>query len=112
MSRSALAVRRCSILRLIRSCAVREERIYPGAVGCSGLLIDATRKGPFPPVGLPKKTYMEQALKIWQEAEMPKLNLKTPWYGYPLGLWDDEDDRLAEKVVQGDYFQHKEVKGR
>ncbi|MGZ8488826.1 MAG: UbiD family decarboxylase [Candidatus Binatia bacterium] len=89
----------------------REERSFPGAVGCSGLLIDATRKGPFPPVGLPKKSYMEQALKIWHEAEMPKLNLKTPWYGYPLGLWDDEDDRLAEKVVQGDYFQHKEVKG-
>ena len=74
-------------------------------------MIDATRKGPFPPIGLPKKSYMENALKIWQEAEMPKLNLKTPWYGYPLGLWDDEDDRLAEKVAQGEYFQHKEVKG-
>jgi UbiD family decarboxylase len=88
-----------------------EDRFYPPPVGCSGLLIDATRKGPFPPVGLPKKSYMENALKIWQESEMPKLNLKTPWYGYPLGLWDDEDDRLAEKVVQGEYFQHKEVKG-
>jgi len=89
-----------------------EDRFYPPPVGCSGLLIDATRKGPFPPVGLPKKTYMENALKIWQEAEMPKLNLKTPWYGYPLGLWDDEDDRLAEKVVQGEYFQSKQLKGR
>jgi UbiD family decarboxylase len=89
-----------------------EDRFYPPPVGCSGLLIDATRKGPFPPVGLPKKTYMENALRIWQEAEMPKLNLKTPWYGYPLGLWDDEDDRLAEKVVQGEYFQSKQLKGR
>ena len=89
-----------------------EDRFYPPPVGCSGLLIDATRKGPFPPVGLPKKHYMENALKIWQEAEMPKLNLKTPWYGYPLGLWDDEDDRLAEKVVQGEYFQSKQLKGR
>jgi UbiD family decarboxylase len=89
----------------------REERSFPGAVGCSGLLIDATRKGPFPPVGLPKKSYMENALKIWQEAEMPKLNLKSPWYGYALGLWDDEDDRLAEKVAQGEYFQHKDLKG-
>ena len=42
---------------------------------------------------------MENALKLWQEAEMPKLNLRTPWYGYPLGLWDEEDDRLAEKVA-------------
>jgi len=89
----------------------REERSFPGAVGCSGLLIDATRKGPFPPVGLPKKSYMENALKLWQEAEMPKLNLKTPWYGYPLGLWDEEDDRLAEKVAHGDYFQSKQLKG-
>ena len=50
----------------------REERSFPGAVGCSGLLIDATRKGPFPPVGLPKKSYMESALKIWQQEEMPQ----------------------------------------
>ena len=90
----------------------REERSFPGAVGCSGLLIDATRKGPFPPVGLPKKSYMEKALKIWQEAEMPQLNLKTPWYGYPLGLWDDEDDRLAEKIAEGEYFQSKQGKGQ
>ena len=89
----------------------REERSFPGAVGCSGLLIDATRKGPFPPVGLPKKTYMESALKIWQQEEMPKLNLKNPWYGYALGLWDDEDDRLAELVTRGEYFQSKQQKG-
>jgi len=89
----------------------REERSFPGAVGCSGLLIDATRKGPFPPVGLPKKSYMEKALRLWQEAEMPQLNLKPPWYGYPLGLWDEEDDRLAENVAHGDYFQSKQMKG-
>jgi 4-hydroxy-3-polyprenylbenzoate decarboxylase len=90
----------------------REERSFPGAVGCSGLLIDATRKGPFPPVGLPKKSYMEKALKIWQEAEMPQLNLKMPWYGYPLGLWDEEDDRLAEKIAEGEYFQSKQGRGQ
>ena len=89
----------------------REERSFPGAVGCSGLLIDATRKGPFPPVGLPKKKYMEAALKIWQEEKMPELKLKTPWYGYPLGLWDEKDDQLAEAVARGDYFQSKPVKG-
>ena len=89
----------------------REERSFPGAVGCSGLLIDATRKGPFPPVGLPKKKYMEAALKIWREEKMPDLKLKTPWYGYRLGLWDEEDDQLAEAVARGDYFQSKQVKG-
>jgi 4-hydroxy-3-polyprenylbenzoate decarboxylase len=89
----------------------REERSFPGPVGCSGLLIDATRKGPFPPVGLPKKKYMEAALKIWQQEKMPDLKLKTPWYGYPLGLWDEQDDQLAEAVARGDYFQSKQVKG-
>ena len=90
----------------------REERSFPGAVGCSGLLIDATRKGPFPPVGLPKKPYMEEALKIWQQERMPELKLKTPWFGYPLGLWDAEDDALAEAVAHGEYFQNKRQKGQ
>jgi len=54
---------------------------------------------------------MEAALKIWQEENMPDLNLKAPWYGYPLGLWDQQDDELAEAVAQGDYFQSKQVKG-
>jgi 4-hydroxy-3-polyprenylbenzoate decarboxylase len=88
-----------------------EDRFFPPPVGCSGLLIDATRKGPFPPVGLPKKAYMENALKIWQQEEMPELKLKTPWYGYALGMWDAEDDALAEAVTRGEYFQSKKGKG-
>jgi hypothetical protein len=81
-----------------------EERFYPPPVGCGGLLIDATRKGKYPPVGLPKKKYMERALEIWREAKMPELQLKTPWYGYPLDLWTAQDDLLAEAVANGDYF--------
>jgi 4-hydroxy-3-polyprenylbenzoate decarboxylase len=53
---------------------------------------------------------MEAALKIWQEEKMPELKLKTPWYGYPLGLWDEQDDQLAEAVARGDYFHSKPVK--
>jgi len=86
-----------------------EERSYPPPVGCSGLLIDATRKGPFPPVGLPKKQFMEKALEIWRHEELPDLKLKTPWYGYPLGMWDAEDDVLADAVTRGEYFQSKKV---
>ncbi len=81
-----------------------EERSYPPPVGCSGILIDATRKGPYPPVGLPKRPFIERALKIWQEEGLSPLKLRTPWYGYPLGLWNKEDDELAEKVTQGKYF--------
>jgi 4-hydroxy-3-polyprenylbenzoate decarboxylase len=82
-----------------------EERFYPPPVGCGGLLIDATRKGKYPPVGLPKKQFMERALEIWREERMPELRLKTPWYGYPLDLWTAEDDALAERVAAGEYFK-------
>jgi 4-hydroxy-3-polyprenylbenzoate decarboxylase len=79
-----------------------EERSYPPPVGCSGILIDATRKGPYPPVGLPKREYMERALEIWKEEELPPLALKSPWYGYALGLWNAEDDAMAEAIARGE----------
>jgi len=79
-----------------------EERSYPPPFGCSGILIDATRKGPYPPVGLPKQEYMERALKIWRQEELPLLTLKNPWYGYALGLWNAEDDEMAEAVARGE----------
>ncbi len=79
-----------------------EERSYPPPQGTSGILIDATRKGPYPPVGLPKQAYMERALEIWREEELPPLTLKAPWYGYALGLWNAEDDAMAEAVARGE----------
>ena len=81
-----------------------EDRSFPPPVGCSGMLIDATRKGPYPPVGLPKRAFMEQALEIWKQEGLAELKLKTPWYGYALGLWNSEDDELAEAVSRGEYF--------
>lgn len=81
-----------------------EERSFPPPVGCSGILIDATRKGPYPPVGLPKRAFMERALELWDGEGLPALKLKTPWYGYPLGLWKAEDDELADGVTKGRYF--------
>ena len=79
-----------------------EERSYPPPNGCSGILIDATRKGPYPPVGLPKKPFMEKALEIWKQEGLPPLALKTPWYGYALGLWNAEDDAMADAIARGD----------
>jgi 4-hydroxy-3-polyprenylbenzoate decarboxylase len=81
-----------------------EERFFPPPVGCSGLLIDATRKGKYPPVGLPKKEFMERALEIWREEEMPELKLRHPWHGYSLDLWTAQDDEIAAAVARGDYF--------
>ncbi|MFQ5849947.1 MAG: UbiD family decarboxylase [Candidatus Binatia bacterium] len=81
-----------------------EDRSFPPPVGSSGILIDATRKGPYPPVGLPRQPFMEQALQIWQGEGLPPLRLRTPWYGYPLGLWTTEDKELAEGATKGECF--------
>jgi len=71
----------------------------------SALLIDATMKGKFPPISLPGREYMERALDIWQEINLPPLHLKTPWYGYSLGLWSAESDEEARLATKGEYYQ-------
>lgn len=80
-----------------------EDRTFPPPEGCSGILIDATRKGAYPAVGLPKRKFMEGALQIWQDEGLPPLALKTPWYGYSLGSWTAEDEEVADGVTRGEY---------
>jgi 4-hydroxy-3-polyprenylbenzoate decarboxylase len=70
----------------------------------SALLIDATRKGDYPPVSLPKREYMERAKEIWEKLDLAKLNPKTPWYGYSLGLWTEENEQEAELALRGEHF--------
>jgi UbiD family decarboxylase len=81
-------------------------RLDPSAVDgelSSALLIDATRKRPYPPTSLPAQEYMERAHEIWRELDLPELSLANPWHGYELGEWSDEDRRNAEEAVQGRY---------
>lgn len=85
--------------------ASMQERAFPGATGTSAILIDATRKWLYAPVGLPRKDYMERALRLWQEGGFPPLNLKKPWYGYPLGRWTEQDERNAELTLKGEHFK-------
>ncbi len=82
-----------------------EERSYPSPHGSSAILFDATRKWPYPPVGLPKKEYMERALHLWKELGLSALKLKEPWYGYSLGNWTKEDEENAELILKGDYHK-------
>src|SRR5574340_430210 len=78
----------------------RAERV-PG----TSLLINATRKWPYPPTALPAKEYMEAARKIWEEEGLPALTPKVPWYGYELGRWTDRNKMEAVRAIQGDHFQ-------
>jgi UbiD family decarboxylase len=71
----------------------------------SRLLIDATMKWPYPPVSLPKKEFMEDALKLWKQENLPPLELKEPWYGYDLGFWSKEYEEQADLAVKGDYYR-------
>ncbi|MGH7930669.1 MAG: UbiD family decarboxylase [Candidatus Binatia bacterium] len=79
------------------------EARFPSPSGCSAILIDATRKWPYPPVALPARKYMEAAKEIWQKLGLPPLQPKMPWYGYSLGHWEEEDVENAERAVAGDY---------
>ena len=81
------------------------ERKYPLPRGCSSLLIDATRKWGYPPVSLPKKEFMENARKLWEELGLPPLKPQVPWHGYSLGHWTKENEEEALLALQGEHYQ-------
>ena len=71
----------------------------------SSLIVDATRKWPYPPVSLPVRPHLERAMDIWKEEEMPELQLKEPWFGYSLSSWTSESEEEAELALRGDHFK-------
>ena len=71
----------------------------------SAMLMNAILKEPYPPISLPKKEYMENAKRIWEELGLPKLTPQAPWYGYSLGQWDAEFEKEAELAVQGEHHK-------
>ncbi|MBI4317168.1 MAG: UbiD family decarboxylase [Chloroflexi bacterium] len=82
-----------------------EERLYPQPTGSSSILIDATTKWPYPPVSLPRQDFMERAKEIWEELDLPMLTPKSPWYGYSLGHWTEENELEAELALRGEHYQ-------
>ena len=82
----------------------RDKRSHNGED--STLLIDATLKSDMPPIALPKKEYMENAAKLWEELELPPLTPESPWHGYSLGDWTDEWDEMAKRAAEGNYMEN------
>lgn len=72
----------------------------------AALLIDATRKGPTPPLALPKSEYMENARRLWERLGLPPLTPQSPWHGYEMGLWSEAWERTALQAVAGRYLQN------
>ncbi|MBL24233.1 MAG: carboxylase [Rhodospirillaceae bacterium] len=75
----------------------------------STLLIDATMKGPMPPLALPKKEYMEHAKNLWEKLGLPPLKPESPWHGYTLGDWSEEWDEAAKRAADGHYLKNGEI---
>jgi 4-hydroxy-3-polyprenylbenzoate decarboxylase len=71
----------------------------------TAILIDATRKWAYPPTSLPRRDFMENARKIWEEEGLLPLTPKVPWYGYSLGHWSEEDQQEAELALKGEYYR-------
>jgi UbiD family decarboxylase len=69
----------------------------------STMLIDATLKGPMPPLALPAREYMEHARAIWDELCLPALKVTPPWHGYTLGDWSETWDVFAARAAAGDW---------
>jgi 4-hydroxy-3-polyprenylbenzoate decarboxylase len=78
---------------------------YSGNKTDSGLLVDATRKRPMPPLALPTREYMEHARELWQELGLPALNVQAPWHGYALGDWTDTWETFARRTAAGEWEQ-------
>jgi 4-hydroxy-3-polyprenylbenzoate decarboxylase len=70
----------------------------------ASVLIDATLKENFPPISLPKREFMENAKKIWEELGLPPLKPQSPWFGYSLGEWPEDLDVAADRAVRSEYF--------
>lgn len=81
----------------------KEERSYPGETGSSAILMDATRKFPYPAVALPMKEYMERGLEIWKELGLPEVHLPKPWHGYILDVWDEDAAENAKLITEGKF---------
>jgi 4-hydroxy-3-polyprenylbenzoate decarboxylase len=69
------------------------------------VLIDATRKWPYPPVSLPPRAIMQEAVSLWQELKLPALDLRVPWYGYELGWWTDAERQAGQAAIQGRHYE-------
>jgi UbiD family decarboxylase len=70
----------------------------------ASVLINATLKGLYAPVALPKREFMENAKAIWERLGLPPLKPESPWHGYDLGYWPAELDRQARAAAASDYF--------
>jgi hypothetical protein len=74
----------------------------------STLLIDDAEY-PMAPLALLAKEFMERAEALWQELELPTLNIRSRWFGYSLGDWTEARDGFAQNAVNGAWEKNGET---
>lgn len=80
----------------------------------SSILMNATLKWAYPPVSLPAKKFMQEAIALRKELRLPTLQMREPWYGYEYeySAWTDEYRRDAERAVKGEYYKTSEERSK
>jgi 4-hydroxy-3-polyprenylbenzoate decarboxylase len=71
----------------------------------AAVLVNATLKGDYAPVALPRREFMENARAIWERLGLPPLSPQPPWHGYELGRWPAAFAREAEMAARSEYFE-------
>ena len=71
----------------------------------AAVLINATLKGTYSPVALPKREFMQNARALWERLGLPALTPQTPWHGYDLGYWPEALEIQAQRATRSEYFQ-------
>ena len=89
----------------IRGHGPRQE-VNPGPD--SAMLIDATMKGPMPPLALPKREFMEGAKALWEQIGLPALRPESPWHGYDMGDWTQEWNDNAMQATRSEWMERSE----
>ena len=82
------------------------QEVNPGPD--SAMLIDATMKGPMPPLALPKREFMEGAKVLWERLGLPALRPERPWFGYDMGDWTEAWDANAMQAARGEWMERSE----
>lgn len=87
----------------------KETKGFIDNEGTSAVMIDATRKWPYPPLSLPPREIMDRAVTLWNQLGLAELKLRSPWFGTSTGSsWPDYLAEAAMRAVKGDYAQTAE----
>src|SRR5258707_9159865 len=70
----------------------------------AAVLVNATLKGTFAPVALPRREFMESARAIWERLRLPPLKPEAPWHGYDPRFLPQEPRHQGRAPGGGRFF--------